>query len=913
MNKKFLSAILFGALMVTSTGTFVSCKDYDDDIEQLSTEKDKLAQQIAELEKQVGDELKPELEALKNQLNSQNADLNAIKAALEKLQNGLTSLVFVPEFYYGGIEAMTVGTYKYESLETETVSANDVTGEEDAPKPGSMVEMAPRFGASYHVNPSSVSAQDILDITFLTGDKEYESVAQSRAYEGAIVAEVLPGWTVNNGILDVTGVIKDGSIKMDAENVTVLAAQASINRGNEQVTVTSDYAVVRSEVTYIEDLALIGEQEDIHLYETAADAVENGKDGALLQVEWNKTFDLADVIRTHIDDCSGSLDAEGEEDWGNANNGVAAKKGFNYVYELVGWADGSNETSESVHAALEGSVLRPQMPKDGAQQAYGAEQSKATIGRLPLVRVTLEDKVSGNKAAVGYLLIEIVAETPEPVQPTKKVVVFDQFNQEFTVDCEGESYVNKLTWFNVEEKILALLSLDKTTFEAEYELQDNNDEALQFVSTEINSAQVVNPLGKVSLTEVDEDGHMTEVLLWTLTENEAYQAFKGGETSISVNVRFKKKTAEEYVYVTFVWTPEPLNITPNGEIANSAKINKYWYAQNGAVAGEGYSDIHANVKQVNSLYDCTFDSDVLNTLTGNKITVTNDDTYPAFADAELNKNIVFAPVQDHLTKNAAGSYVVNGASGAIYAITVSNEGLTLVATDVETLESADVVVLEETVMKYQDNAIAKDILNNADHNQLGQDETFTAKLMFTAEKCEYIPYTLKNDVFYAKYLRPVSVDPSDVENLVDATNGASIAELMLNLIDWRDKHFDVAEETKGDDGVVYDCYRYYGVTTVEADIEGATTDLNDGDIKTQLLSKVTNNVDLRFGADEEGANSYTIAMDEETGKYNNGKFFYYNNGNTLGEFTIRVPLVVTYKWGKIYTSVDLIINKTVNN
>ena len=35
MNKKFLSAILFGALMVTSTGTFVSCKDYDDDVTEL--------------------------------------------------------------------------------------------------------------------------------------------------------------------------------------------------------------------------------------------------------------------------------------------------------------------------------------------------------------------------------------------------------------------------------------------------------------------------------------------------------------------------------------------------------------------------------------------------------------------------------------------------------------------------------------------------------------------------------------------------------------------------------------------------------------------------------------------------------------------------------------------------------------
>ena len=43
MNKKFLSAILFGALMVTSTGTFVSCKDYDDDIENLQSQIDKKA------------------------------------------------------------------------------------------------------------------------------------------------------------------------------------------------------------------------------------------------------------------------------------------------------------------------------------------------------------------------------------------------------------------------------------------------------------------------------------------------------------------------------------------------------------------------------------------------------------------------------------------------------------------------------------------------------------------------------------------------------------------------------------------------------------------------------------------------------------------------------------------------------
>ena len=54
MNKKFLSAILFGALMVTSTGTFVSCKDYDDDIENLQGQIEKNSSAIAELQKLVG-------------------------------------------------------------------------------------------------------------------------------------------------------------------------------------------------------------------------------------------------------------------------------------------------------------------------------------------------------------------------------------------------------------------------------------------------------------------------------------------------------------------------------------------------------------------------------------------------------------------------------------------------------------------------------------------------------------------------------------------------------------------------------------------------------------------------------------------------------------------------------------------
>ena len=55
MNKKFLSAILFGALMVTSTGTFVSCKDYDDDIDEINGKIDKIETTLSELESKIGD------------------------------------------------------------------------------------------------------------------------------------------------------------------------------------------------------------------------------------------------------------------------------------------------------------------------------------------------------------------------------------------------------------------------------------------------------------------------------------------------------------------------------------------------------------------------------------------------------------------------------------------------------------------------------------------------------------------------------------------------------------------------------------------------------------------------------------------------------------------------------------------
>ena len=55
MNKKFLSAILFGTLMVGTAGTFTSCKDYDDDIDQINNELSGIKSQIEALEGKIKD------------------------------------------------------------------------------------------------------------------------------------------------------------------------------------------------------------------------------------------------------------------------------------------------------------------------------------------------------------------------------------------------------------------------------------------------------------------------------------------------------------------------------------------------------------------------------------------------------------------------------------------------------------------------------------------------------------------------------------------------------------------------------------------------------------------------------------------------------------------------------------------
>ena len=84
MNKKFLSVILFSALMAGTAGTFTSCKDYDDDIKDLQGQLDKKASL---------DELNSKVSALETSIAEAKTEAsNAKTAAQEALDKAKEAL-----------------------------------------------------------------------------------------------------------------------------------------------------------------------------------------------------------------------------------------------------------------------------------------------------------------------------------------------------------------------------------------------------------------------------------------------------------------------------------------------------------------------------------------------------------------------------------------------------------------------------------------------------------------------------------------------------------------------------------------------------------------------------------------------------------------------------------------------------
>jgi len=243
-------------------------EDYEADVKRIDGLIDALDKRVKTNEDDIKD-LKEAVQKINEELTKINNRLNELNVLILK---SLRSLVFIPDFYYFGIEATEVeGVYLsyVTNLPTVTPDANDPTWSDGKTvacypykKTGSRF-IVNDFVANYHLNPSSADLSKAT-INILQGDREYRTKAfgGDKANTNIAVASFDPEKDIKNGdlhlklnILDPKkieniGHIEDGMFVEDAPAmVTVFAAEVALNDEFKN-TITSDYAALRA-VTYI--------------------------------------------------------------------------------------------------------------------------------------------------------------------------------------------------------------------------------------------------------------------------------------------------------------------------------------------------------------------------------------------------------------------------------------------------------------------------------------------------------------------------------------------------------------------------------------------------------------------------------------------------------------------------------------
>lgn len=865
-----------------------------------------------------------EIDAALGTIRGQIAAINGNLVTL--LGKALTSLVFNPELYYQGIEAIAANTFQYYPLTFKegqlNVNANDDFSQNAPAKGTSLVSMTPALTAEYFINPSNANMpEDIKAYSFGT----IKDVAYSRASD--VPVPTIYKKEVKDGKVVVYANLKDGQIKnINSDNkVTVLALQVNIKSDKAEnpkdTVVTSDFAALRAVNTTGIVLANAKKNNPVEYLPTTMAAAIAGD--PMITVAWdNQGFNISEYIQARY-----NVNGAGETAWDkNAADGVVGKSSFKYSYDLIGYFAGNNNTRPSAHAALQMSeenplacLLRPQMTKDGIQQAWGYDQSKAEIGREPIVRVLLTDEISGKIAAVGYVKVVI---TETPIEGSAISAPFS-FTEGYTASCATADIVKSISWSQVEEQIIAKLGISKQQFEAAYVPDGVATDFNQFNNTETTATQVAadKKVGVVSFTQTDEEATETNVLKWTISAADAFKAFvDGNATSLKAIVRFVCKgnavQGDSYAYVVFTWTPSPLNVKPEGTIDNKSKIAEYWYEAWSNNHG-GYAEVHLNVavpaEGATSSTACTFVNDLLNPFVGHKLTVSGiNSVYADYQNPTTAQSFV-APAQTTAT----------GVSGVNYNLSVSADGKSFRAAPVGTTNYTVIAKLGtdaegNPTVEYQNVPVAKDILSAYGHTELAKGETLAATIGIKAEnKCQKV-LPLTNNSYNVRFLRPVNFTADGAGSVKDAQNSGSSVALKdhLTFTDWRSNDPISMFSTHNN------YFQYYGVAKIEvgdinkADLtvntipangqgnitEFVTTNLNGGNLGTTKLSSIAPKMILIYEP------ATTIDKDSM------GTITYFNNGDVVNKaFQVRVPLVVTYKWGFLVGHIDITVEPTIGN
>ena len=802
------------------------------------------------------------------------------------LTSKLLSLVFSPKAYWEGIETIPVYSFDYNPIELEKadVTKNQI-GDLGTENSGKHVSIVTDAVASYYLNPSnaSVDTKDVSHYSFLINTAD---ILNTRASSNDIKVTKVDK---EDGMIKVHFGMANGNALTETNNkvdVAALRYKYAIKKGDKEVKdtlVTSDFAALKHfKITSfsINKVAAKGtvDEQNASCQTLAATAESAVKDvhAPVLSIAYN------DVDGIHLDDW---MDVHYKVNnqyalWGGQT--TINEQKFKLKYELIGYISPNYDTNESDHATIEGDLFKVKGYKDDAT-------GRQIIGRTPLVRVTLVDGNSGDAvASVGYIKVEIT-----DVNATPETVESDGIKKDYTVGCTGNALdkVQAITWDEVESKVLAKIDMSKSEFEANYRFVDG----IQYKSNAQNGFDVLTPsVGTVVSTTDAVGGHQTNVLKWTVTENEAYQLLKKDGDVITVWVKFAPKStarALKDIYVKLSWTAPKVHNTPTATIKDSDKKAAAWHKANTNAAG--FDQLHIQVGNATQAgATCEFDNLVVASTFNSKLVdiVKNQikDQYAALAGA-ASVTYKFAPTADQSHKTFYGAK-----SNTKYDISVSTDGTTISASAGTVSHELATITAADGTINIKKNDFTKDILNKyGSVSELADALTFT--VLADVKTCDPASdlINLTNKTFDVKVIKPlfvksVSVADMTLNNYQSMTN----VPVKFEFVDFNN-YTQAKFWTNSNPKVAFK--DFYKIASIK----------KDGDITTNYSGawKKIDESDIKV--------TYTPATLAVSGgvisDYGKVSLVQVNQSRANG-FDVKIPVAITYNWGTLYTDIQFHVN-----
>ncbi len=881
------------------------------------------------------DELKTLAQKLSTMVDGISAELNTLNVLVK---SALRSIVFIPDHYYWGIEATNIlylsyDVYNLAKTDAETKSTangavwagkgrvNDVSlatkvhNAPNSPNPHTFATATTKstildFAANYHLNPSNADLKD-AKFTILSDDKKYINTRAAAAGLSYM------SHSVNNGILTVNINVANPNAIMSVpanSQVTVFATQVELpgNGEGEKVdtTITSDYATLYADK--IKDLVLAHTKTPMtkventhcgdcnatpstkstrHLFATAAEAAGFTAEAYAPQdtCDWNSTLDLRKLVEIHYTNVEGQhvvMDAKTIE-----ANGLTIK------FELTGLWIGDAQTSESAHAQInpeDGYTFRPQSVNTSAegkhQKEYGAEQTRSSIGRTPLVRVSLVNK-SGEVVDYGYIRIRI----SETIKTVEKLEMYHEYNTgKYTYTCNDVCNQNYPTWSwtqrwdEMENDIyrqVAEYGLSHDEFRNIYELEMNQTLGVvaQYKGTKVQGVE-----GKATFVALADDKYIgrvvvddangpeeTNIISWTLTSEQAKAYFSQAlANQKGVAIKFEPKNDYNGKFAAdlptvYVWlTTEEPSITinqPSGVIDwSNAKIANYWYKFGSSERGD--YEIRTNTlapedAHIANLKGQPFDNHFSNVFQGNEVIKSAYVTLKNAKYSDVTWNLVFSasnelashvytgvmdnslnPLQKFRLKVTDETGAVN-TSSATYGkyLRAYKDGQVYSAANSQVIAVLKYVAgaretPNNTYIEYVHSEYAYALLNYKSHLEISDAEStkdiLDIVISLKGKNCVEIPLT--NNEFDVRFLRPINVIDSEEEVTDAATDTLQIINIrdLITLSDWRSTSTTPVWKNEN-----IDYWNYYQIKNIT--VVGAPTNVSDSTlINNQIYSNM---------------------------------------------------------------------------